>query len=188
MPEFPSQADERPDDALMRAMAERDDEAALAELISRHRQKLANYFHRSGVTSDGEDLVQEVFTKAWTARRRWQPTAKVTTWLYTLARNALIDRARKANRIRVLHEGVRAESAPDTPAADPLVADADAALAVLPDDLRATVVLVVCQGLKYREAAEVLGVPEGTVKSRVHDGLNRMRDWFASHEPKHPTA
>ena len=44
------------------------------------------------------------------------------------------------------------------------------------------------QGLKYREAAEVLGVPEGTVKSRVHDGLNRMREWFASHEPKHPPA
>jgi RNA polymerase sigma-70 factor, ECF subfamily len=181
MPTPPSIPDPRPDDSLMRAIAA-DDEAALAELISRHREKLANYFRRSGVTSEYEDLVQEVFVKAWNARQRWQPTAKVTTWLYTLARNALIDRVRRGNRLRVLHDEVRAESPAETPASDPAVADADAALAALTEDFRGAVVLVVCQGLKYREAAEVLGVPEGTVKSRVHEGLQRLRQWFDPHE------
>lgn len=182
MPDLPGPDPEPGDDALMRAIAQRDDEAALAELIRRHRQKLANLFWRLGVYTDVDDLLQEVFVRVWKARHRWEPTAKVSTWLHTLARNVRIDHARKSVRTRALHLEVLEESAQAEPPADPGRRDADAALAGLPDEYREAVVLVVSQGLKYREAAEVLGVPEGTVKSRVHEGLQRLRTWFERHD------
>jgi RNA polymerase sigma-70 factor (ECF subfamily) len=166
------------DDALMRALSGPDGGEALTELIARHREKLANYLRRSGVQGDVEDLVQEVFLRVWNARHRWRPTARVTTWLHTLARNVFIDRVRREARFLRWRREALAVAEPAGPPSVGAHPDVDAALATLSEDFRAAVVLVVCQGLTYPEAAQVLDVPEGTVKSRVHEALRRLRHWF----------
>ena len=160
---------------MLRAAA--DDDAAFSALVKKHERPLMNFFARSGVHRDVEDLAQRTFLKLWSARRGYKPAAKFTTFLYLLARQVLIDAARAAQRRTALHERAGAEMDDVEPAPERRGegGDAEAALAGLSPTLRETVVLVVMQGLAYREAADVLGVPVGTVKSRVNAALSQMR-------------
>ena len=93
----------------------------------------------------------------------------------------MLDGLRAAGRRAALHEraGREMETSVPAPAARGEKDDARLALASLSPGLRAAVVLVVMQGLAYQEAAEVLGVPTGTVKSRVNAAMRRMREALA---------
>ena len=165
-----------PDEELMSRAARGDDDAFCA-LVLRHERPLANFFARNGVDTDVEDLVQRTFLKLHGARGQYRPTAKFTTFLYLVARRTMIDAARAARRREDLlaRAALETETAEDAPRNRGEGQDALAALAALPPAFRETVVLVVMQGLAYAEAAEVLGVPLGTVKSRIHEALSRMR-------------
>ena len=169
------------EDVALMERAKRDDLDAFSALVRKHERPLANFFARNGVQRDVEDLAQQTFLKLWRVRHGWKPTAKFTTFLYLLARQVLIDSARAAQRRAGLHEraGAEMDAIEPAPARRGESGDAEAALARLSPALRETVVLVVMQGLAYREAAEALGVPVGTVKSRVNAALAQMREFLS---------
>lgn len=122
--------------------------------------------------------MQETFVRLYRHRRRARPLARFTTYVHTLAHHAWIDYLRKRGRVLRVIEAVEREL-PDYDAHSSGHAaarlDAEQLLNTLSADLRATVVLVVYQGLSHTEAAEVLSIPVGTVKSRMFHSLHRMR-------------
>ncbi|MDR2850328.1 MAG: RNA polymerase sigma factor [Verrucomicrobiota bacterium] len=170
------------DAALMLRVRGRDDDAAFAVLVGRHQKMLLNFFARSGVQYDCEDLVQQTFLRLYRYRGRYVATAKVTTFLLLLARQVWIDELRRRKRRERLAEGLAAEPHPEF--AEPASASAGeggdldlaAALAALPEGLRQVVELGVYQDLAYTEVAAVLGIPVGTVKSRMFNALARLRE------------
>lgn len=172
--------------AWMLRARDADDREAFAALIRRHQRPLMNFFSRCGVYGDVEDLTQETFIRLYRYRSRYTPSAKFTTFLYLLARQVRIDALRRSQRRDVLHRKA-AEEAPqeDLPssASRGERLDAAQALASLPEPMREVVVLSVLQGLTQNEVAEVMGIPVGTVKSRLSTALQRMRDHMQGTPP-----
>ena len=156
------------------------DLTAFEHIVARHQKSLLNFFARMGAQSECEDLVQNTFVRLYQFRDRYQPTAKFTTFLHVLAYRVWADMGRKAQRreklaveLRVVAETV--ETAADEPAPG---IDVEAALDTLSPKLRDVVVLHFYQGLPYQEIADVLQIPLGTVKSRLHLAINALRDHF----------
>jgi RNA polymerase sigma-70 factor (ECF subfamily) len=172
------------EDALLLLRAARGDDEAFARLVDRHQRPLLNYFLRSGAMDESEDLVQKTFVRLYRYRDRYQPVARFVTFLYHLARNVWIDETRSLARKRRLHNALREEererSTSGGTAPSGTAMDAATALASLSPKLRDVVVLHIYQGLRYHEIADVLGIPEGTVKSRMNLAMNALRQ--ALHE------
>lgn len=158
--------------------AKDDDLGAFSKLVKKHQKSVMNFFARNGVYRDVEDLAQETFLKLHRARQGYRPTAKFTTFLYLIARQVMIDSIRHGGRKAKVLEGYgqEAEQAEDAPTMRGESEDAEAALGSLSPPLREAVVLVVMQGMAYGEAAEILGVPVGTVKSRISAAMEKMRE------------
>lgn len=171
---------ELPDFDLM-ALVQQGRQEAFAVLIRRHQTALVNFFRRMGVNNDADDLVQETFLRVFRYRARYKPSAKFTTFLYTLARNVWTDRWRKLKRMERLKEKVEeawvgSEQERTTPSGNRL--DAQAALQLLPEKLRLVLVMSLYQGMNYEEIGAALAIPVGTVKSRVFLALQRLREVF----------
>ncbi|MCL1921894.1 MAG: RNA polymerase sigma factor [Kiritimatiellaeota bacterium] len=178
--------DEMDDALLMERICKQDDSRAFSVLVRRHEKKLLNFFLRSGVQYDAEDLVQQTFLRLYRYRNRYSPSAKVTTFLFLLARQVWIDELRKRKRRERLAEGLAEEMGQQTAvsAADEVAAagtaDIAGALAKLPEGMRLVVELGVYQDLPYAEIAEILGIPQGTVKSRMFNALAQLRRMLVS--------
>ena len=167
------------------AGAARGDDESFRHLVERYQGRLMNCFIRCGVQQGAEDLVQETFLRLYRYRRTARPLARFTTYIHTLAHHVWVDYVRKRGRVERMMEAVarEAEIYPDGAtqhAAGRL--DAERLLGVLTEELRTTVVLVIYQGLSYGEAATVLRIPEGTVKSRMFNGLRDLRRYLESDE------
>jgi len=169
--------DEPPDLELMHR-TRRGDREAFAQLVRRHQNPLVNFFRRMGVLSgEAEDLVQETFLRVYAYRRRWRPTGKFTSFLYVLARHVWADMVRKSARTpRASEDAIAEATEPGKEATVDARMDVQHALLVLSDKLRAVVVLNLYQGLKYQEIADVLDIPLGTVKSRMHLALRQLKE------------
>jgi RNA polymerase sigma-70 factor (ECF subfamily) len=157
------------DEELVRR-AQRGDRTAFDELVVRHRDRVyAVALRLTRNPADAEDALQDTFLNAYRALGRFGGRARVSTWLYRIAANASYDViGRRRGRDQPIDDGVHEPVAPG----DPYVQDAqrralERALAALPDEFREAVVLCDVAGLGAGEAAELLGVPAGTVKSRV---------------------
>ncbi len=172
------------DDAALMLRARDDDRDAFEVLVKRHQNMLLNFFARSGVQYDYEDLVQQTFLRLYRYRNRYVATAKFTTFLFLLARQVWIDELRRRKRHERLVKGLTAEPRPEH--AGPSAADAGAAggmdvgaaLASLPEGLRQVVELGVYQDLPYAEIAAILKIPVGTVKSRMFNALAKLRTYL----------
>ena len=179
-----AQLTEMDDAALMLKVRADNDRDAFAVLVTRHQKMLLNFFARSGVQYDCEDLVQQTFLRLYRYRDRYAPTAKFTTFLFLLARQVWIDELRRRKRHERLVEGLASEPHPEfaAPAAAEAGAaggmDLDRALAALPQGLREVVELGVYQDLPYAEIAEILKIPVGTVKSRMFNALAKLRTFL----------
>lgn len=171
---------ELPDHELMRAIAA-GDQNAFTILIRRHQTPLLNFFRRLGASTESEDLVQDVFLRLYRYRDRYVHNAKFTTFLYTLARHVWADRWRKLQRILRIEERAKQELSSESNGNAGQVGaalDAQHALAQLPDKLRMVLVMSIYQGLRYNEIAAALGIPGGTVKSRVFVALKRLKEIY----------
>ncbi len=168
---------ERSDVDLMRAAREGDSDA-YSTLVRRHQDALVNFFARLGVYHEREDLAQETFVRIYKARRRYRARAGFRSYLYTVARRVWIDFVRRSdrrqNRLAALREEAEIESQGNNPIPGRRL-DVQAAVAALPEKLKLVVVMSVYQGLKYEEISRALNVPVGTVKSRMHLAMQRLR-------------
>lgn len=167
-----------PDVVLMQQVGS-GDEAAFTALVERHQQPLLNFFARMGATTDGDDLVQETFVRLYRYRAQYRPAARFVTFLYHLARHVWADRGRKLGRHRRLVSAYEEEcrhTHASVPACDGRSLDIQAALDRLSPKLREVIVLNVYQGLRYQEVAEVLGIPLGTVKSRLNLAIAALKE------------
>jgi RNA polymerase sigma factor (sigma-70 family) len=170
----------RSDEELLEAIAT-GDEAALGELYDRFGRVAYGVALR--VLRDqalAEDAVQEAFLAIWrTARRYRQERAKPSTWVLTLVHRRAVDLVRREDRRRAdpLGEAPEAGGAAVPEEADlrERRAAVQAALRELPDDQRQALELAYYGGYTQSELAERLGVPLGTIKSRMFAGLNRLR-------------
>ena len=116
-----------------------------------------------------DDVLQEAYVRAFRALPRFRGDSSLETWLYRIVYNACVDDLRRHREHETLEEwDERLVAAPTEPEER---LDLAAALASLPPELRAVVLLVDAEGLSYAEAADVLGAPAGTIASR----LNRAR-------------
>ncbi len=161
-----------PDDLLVRR-AQRGDERAFEQLVAEHRNRLYTLAVRElSSVADAEDAVQETIVRAWRGLPRFRAESSFSTWIYRICLNTVSDqRTRAARRPTTPLEDIREPSDPrDAVAESELSSALQRALAGLEDGYREAVILYDVLGRSYAEIAEVLGVPEGTVKSRIFRG------------------
>lgn len=126
----------------------------------------------TGSTEQGDDLVQEACLRALSRIDSWQPGTRLDSWMYRIAQNIWLDRVR-ANKVRGevvdigIMEGVAGSDGRTVTEHELTLQAVDAALARLPVEQRAVVALVCIEGASYKEAAEIAGVPIGTIMSRL---------------------
>jgi RNA polymerase sigma-70 factor, ECF subfamily len=170
---------ELPDARIVELCLERD-QTAWAQIIARFRRRVFNIAYKfTGRHGDAEDLTQEVFLRLFRCLDKFNRDANFGTWLTSVARNHCIDhyRATKREREVVVNDLVHFETAaassgnPQRPIEEHDRAGLlRRALDRLPAKLREAVVLRDLMELTYQEMAERLGLPEGTVKSRINRG------------------
>ncbi|QFQ98788.1 RNA polymerase sigma factor SigM [Streptomyces phaeolivaceus] len=160
------------------------DPDAFGELVRRHRDRLwAVALRTLGDREEAADAVQDALVSAYRAAHTFRGQSAVTTWLHRITVNACLDRARKAasrktspvddtERLEQLLEPHESASAPAE--RNDLHRQLLEALGTLPQDQRAALVLVDMQGYPVAEAARILDVPTGTVKSRCARGRARL--------------
>ena len=166
-------------DVVLVAGAQRGERDALDALLRRHHDRIAAVCRRiAGNNADAADATQEALMAIARGIGRFDGTSSFTTWAYRVATNASLDELRRRNRRPVPTDddglavfGTRgtttAGSSPVSPSDVELRIDVDRAMAGLPPDWRAALVLRDLCGLDYAEIAEVLGIPGGTVRSRI---------------------
>lgn len=171
---------EEPDPVAIRAAAA-GDVAAFEQLVRAYQAPVWRFLrHLLGDPDLALDVTQDTFVRAYRRLDTFRFQSKFSTWLLQIARNAGVDAIRRNERhLRALH----AAPAPPPPADAAASSELREALAHLSPKGREALLLVEVVGLTYREAGSVLGVPEGTVKSRVHSARERLVDWYAAGEP-----
>jgi RNA polymerase sigma factor (sigma-70 family) len=159
------------------------EEAALNEIYDQFASFVYGLALRViGDARAAEDVAQDVFVCIWERPDAFDPErGSMRTWLGTLAHRRAVDHVRReeARRRRAIREASRSETTPDVEEMAMALVTAErvrAALATLPDDQRRAIQLAYFGGKTYRQVAEVLGIPEGTAKSRLRVGLRRIAD------------
>ena len=172
----PEPPDLRPDDAALLAAHVAGDPDAFGELFRRHADRMwAVALRTLGDPDDAADAVQDAMVSAYRGAAGFRGDSAVTTWLHRVVVNACLDRIRRRQARPAVPLGDRDVAARrDEHAATDARLAVRAALAALPADQRAAVVLVDLEDLPVAEAAQVLGVPVGTVKSRCSRGRVAM--------------
>ena len=165
-----------------------DDAEAFAKLVARWQGPIQNLCARmTGDAHRGEDLAQDTFARLYARRKNYEPTARFSTFLWRMALNICYDELRKIKRRGEfsLHkhdddDGPAFDPGADEPAPDARLAESERAETVrhallqLAEPYRVVVVLRHYEGLKFREIGDVLGIPEGTVKSRMAEALTQL--------------
>jgi RNA polymerase sigma-70 factor, ECF subfamily len=178
---------------------------AFEELVHRYEREMYSYLRRYvGDATLAEDAFQGTFLQVHLKLDHFDPQRKFRPWLYTIATNQAIDvqRRNKRHRMMSLDRQHQTELGDISSLMQMLVGNEPSAaskmereerqawvrraIEQLPEQLRSALILVYYQGIKYREAADVLGIPVGTVKSRLHTALLKLNEmWHESHPSEH---
>ncbi len=186
----------RTDEDLLLTYANQFDRRAFEELVRRYERKLYTYLRNYlGDAGLAEDAFQGTFLQVHRKCRQYDAAQAVRPWLYAIATNQAIDLLRSNRRHKAISLNVAAYSDGSSDALRPLQdllpgnePDPDAqvdsaetretiqaAIDKLPNRLKQSLILVMYQGMRYQDAAESLGIPVGTVKSRVHMAVARLQ-------------
>jgi RNA polymerase sigma-70 factor, ECF subfamily len=166
------------DHELVRA-AQSGDRAAFARLAERHYKLMFKVaWQWCGRREDAEDIAQEAAIKLAQYIGDFRGESSFTTWLYRLTINAAKDYYKAKNRRdaqeQPIYEDVQYASHAPSPEEQLVQKDVLKAIALLPEDLKDTVILVCWHGLSHKQAAEILECPEGTVSWRVHEARKKI--------------
>lgn len=160
----------------------------LETLVARHQGPLFAFLYRMCGDSDlAEELTQETFVRALQASKRYQPRGRVSTWLFAIAANLLRDRWRRRRRWGIFATlddlSLTASDSTEEQALRSIGGETvREALLQLPVEQRAALVLRYYHDLSYEEIAGALACPIGTVRSRIHNGLERLKRLLAAKE------
>lgn len=189
------------DEELLITYRETGDREIFARLVHRYERELFSYLRRYvGNAEMAEDAFQATFLQIHLKCDQFEEGRKFRPWMYTIATNQAIDAQRRNRRHRMVSlDQSGGQEADDVGKLIDLLVSSDVdplervdemersqqmqeAVDELPDFLRTALQLVYYQGLKYREAAEVLDVPVGTVKSRIHTAILKLTEsWKKTH-------
>lgn len=181
--------------------AKQQDESAFDQIVNLYADKLYNYIVRMlGNPHDAEDVLQEVFLRAYQGLPTFDGRASLSTWLFRIAHNLCIDHYRKQERrVKTVSiyqdnsdeadEGTEEWEFPDTQTPDPMQAVLDKelqelverALENLSPKLKSVLLLYDVEGLSYEEISQSLGIPMGTVKSRLHMARSEIQKKVAAY-------
>jgi RNA polymerase sigma-70 factor (ECF subfamily) len=179
-------------DCELMARVKLDDQEAFALLVQRHKPWLTRLlYHLFWSREEAEDGAQEVLLRLWLSRTRYEPTANLKTFLFTIARNYWHNRSTRVIRRQPVVSledqfgpGARAiieKLADQSPTPEQQVMERyevfriRQAVDALPEKQRLVFILSQYGDLRYREIAELLGIPEGTVKSRMATAVEALR-------------
>ena len=170
----------------------RGDERAFEELVERYAGQVWSLLTRFlGPIPGREDLVQEVFLRVVRARDRYEPSAKLSTWLYRIVFNLSVNQTQRDGRRPMRLVGQEGEELLDqivdegaqNPERELMRADTveavRASIARLPERQRMALILAKYEGQSFLEIGEVLGISEKAVKSTVHRARENLREWLA---------
>ena len=191
-------------DEMLMVRYQRGERKAFAELVRRHNRPIYNFVLRQlRVPSVAEDVTQDVFMRLVQNAADFKHEARFLTWLYTIARNLCIDQLRKLSHRRhaSLEQSVGERSGEQGPALAESISDPNPhtsaergalshevrssivkAVDSLPDDQREVFLLREVANLPFRDIAEITGVGENTVKSRMRYALERLKDALSEFE------
>ena len=157
------------------------DENAFVELVNRFKDKLTNFvFYLLKDEELSEDIVQDTFIKLYGKKHYYKPVAKFSTWIYTIARNLANTELRKKNRAKIMYLSnikddkskyelqSKNQSLISKIENEYLIDELHSAIDRLPDNYKTAIILRDIQGLNYEEISNIVGVPLGTVKSRIN--------------------
>jgi RNA polymerase sigma-70 factor, ECF subfamily len=189
----------RTDEELMDVFRRTGERSLFEQLVHRYERELFSYLRRYlGDVELAEDVFQSTFLQVYLKRDQFEPGRVFRPWLYAVATNQAIDAQRRQKRHRMpsLDQVGHGEQGDVGRLVDLLVSHSDnpvervdanerqrwmrEAVDKLAEPLRAVVNLVYYQELKYREAAEILGVPTGTIKSRLHMAILKLNEILKS--------
>ena len=144
-------------------------------------------FALSHSRADADDLTQMTIERALVARGQWQPGTKLDSWLYRIMRNLWIDTARsraRKSKLEAPPEAAESVGVDPTPGVEASIdlKRVMAAMSRLPDEQREVVALILVEGFGYREAAELLGLPIGTVSSRLVRGRTALLELVGAND------
>lgn len=190
------------DEALIAAYRQTGERQLFSILVQRYEKELYNYLRRYlGDAELAEDVFQMAFLMVHMKCDQFEPGRRFRPWLYAIATNAAIDAQRREKRHKATSLDHFRPQASDEPRLSNLLTSSDPgpfaeasrlesgewvqqAMDGLSDQMRDVVNLVYFQGLKYREAAETLNIPVGTIKSRLHAAVQKLYDyWQTTHAP-----
>src|SRR5262245_27574540 len=155
--------------------------AQLAGLLP-HLRRFARVITRN--VADADDLVQVSVEKALIRAEQWRPGSKLDSWMFGIMKNAWIDEIRARRRRERVHapEEVGFAVGDATATARDIALSVQAAMSRLPEEQRRAMALVLVEGLSYKDAAESLGIPIGTLTSRLARGREALQALLGSHE------
>lgn len=161
----------------------------LGELLAEHIPRLRRYAR--ALTSNPEaadDLVQDSLERAWRKFDRWEAGSDLRAWLFTLMHNVHVNnlRRRRPETVPMTQSDYPAGNM-EAPDKNLRLRDLEGGLAQLPPDQREVLLLICLEEMTYEQAAAVLGVPVGTVMSRLHRGREKMRRWMAGEHGETPS-
>ena len=171
---------EEPDPQVVLAAAA-GDVPAFESLVRAYQAPVWRFVtHLTGDRTLAEDVCQETFLRMFRHLDRFRAGSRFSTWLFSIAHNAAVDALRSQGRRARVADAVGRRAGRPAGGGDPSAAyELQSALASLPSRVRDALVVIEVLGFGYREAGVVLGVPEGTVKSRVFQARQRLAGWAA---------
>lgn len=173
----------------LRRVATERDRAAFARLFDHFAPRIKSYLIRIGAPPQlADDLAQDTMLAVWRKAERFDPTrAGAATWIFTIARNLRIDALRRERVVEVAEPAAAAEEQSDDPAADSLIAAAEAerllqaALAALPEDQSRLIRMSFFEDHPHSDIGRRLNMPLGTVKSKLRRTLASLRAALEAH-------
>ena len=159
------------------------DARALATLVERYSGRVFGLLYRlTGSRDAAEDLMQETFLRVWTHRQDYDFSYCLSTWIYTIALNLAKNELRKHRKFKFFNLTEMTEKGLELP--DPKMGPSalghmlDQAIATLPAKYKSAFLLRDVEQMSYEEVAQILGVPLGTVKSRVNRARSVLKDYL----------
>jgi RNA polymerase sigma-70 factor (ECF subfamily) len=162
----------------------------LSCLVEQEIPRLRRYARALTRSADrADDLVQDTLVRALNKGHLWQPGTDIRAWLFTIMHNQFVNAvrrdAREAATIDIEHVSSTLVATTD-PTARRQLAELDRALARLPAEQREVVLLVGLEGMAYESAAQILGVPIGTIRSRLSRGRETLRELMGREDEAKP--